>query len=98
MLCNAGDPSWGIGNKLLLQAGGVWLSRVEKRFGLIVSLRTRGQDKVSDYVAPQLSRVCHAAPLMAIYCFLNPENGRLRTTEFQPLFSTSFPIQTASGS
>lgn len=32
--------------------------------------------------------------LMAIYCFLDPEHGRQRTREFQPLFSTSFSVQT----
>lgn len=87
-----------IGNKRLLHAEGVCLSGVENRFCLIVSLCTRGQDEVSDCVAPQLSRARHAAPLMAIYCFLNPENGRQRTTEFQPLFSTSFPVQAPSRS
>ena len=93
MLCDAVDKiQVEVGNKRLLQAEDTWPSGVEKRFGLIVSLCTRGQDGVSDCVAPQLSPVCHATPLMAIYCFLNPENGRPRTTEFQPLFSTSFPV------
>lgn len=36
-------------------------------------LCTRGQDEVSDCVAPRCSPVCHTAPLMSIYCFLNPE-------------------------
>jgi len=85
MLRDAGDRTF----KLLLQALGVWPSWVENRFGLIVSLCTRGQDKVSDCMAPQLSRVCRATPLMAIYCFLSPENGeaednRIPAAVFRP--------------
>lgn len=75
--------------KLYTQLIAISMQSGKEKFGLIVSLCTRGQDEASDCVAPQLSRVCRAAPLMAIYCFLNPKNGRLRTTEFQLLFSTS---------
>lgn len=56
------------------------------------SLQTRGQDAAGDCVAPQLSLACQAAPLMAIYYFLTPVNGRLKTTEFQMLFSACLPI------
>lgn len=48
-------------------------------------------------MAPRLGGACHGAALKAIYCFLTPENGRLRTTEFQALFSTSFPSECPRG-
>lgn len=57
---------------------------------------TRGLDKVSDCVAPQNNQVCHSAPLMTIYYFLNPENMRPRTTEFQPLFLYLLPCPNAT--
>lgn len=69
-------------NKLRLQAEGVRLRGKEFCFECAPSC-ARGQDEVSDCVAPRLGSVCHAAPLMGIYCFLNPVNRRLRTTEFQ---------------
>lgn len=78
-----------------LRAAGTCL-KVERRLGFIVSSLTCRPDKrASDCAAPRPGWLCspptHPPLLMAIYCFLSPENGTLRTTELQTVRSASFP-------